>query len=59
MSLYADRRWWLPLLFLALILTPGCEAVAGIFKAGVWSGIIIAAIVVGLIVWLIAGRRSV
>lgn len=58
MALHADRRWWRLILLLALVLTPGCQAIAGIFKAGFWSGIIIAAIVVGLIVWLMVGRRS-
>jgi hypothetical protein len=30
-----------------------CEAIGDIFKAGFWGGIIIAALVVGLILWLI------
>jgi hypothetical protein len=37
------------LLFLvvALVSTTGCAAVAGIFKAGVWVGIIVAVVVIG------------
>lgn len=39
-----------------------CELVEGIFKAGVWTGIILVVIVVALIIWLISkvfggGRR--
>lgn len=30
-----------------------CQALGDIFKAGFWGGIIIAAIVVGVILWLI------
>jgi hypothetical protein len=37
------------LLFLSLVITStvGCAAIAGIFKAGVWVGVIIAVIVIG------------
>lgn len=38
---------------LATTLT-SCELVEGIFKAGVWTGIIIVVIVLALIIWLIA-----
>ena len=38
---------------LATTLT-SCELVEGIFKAGVWTGIIIVVIVLVLIIWLIA-----
>ena len=46
------------LLALALlgISTSGCEVVGGIFKAGVWVGIVIAVIVVGGLFALL-GRR--
>lgn len=30
-----------------------CEAIEGIFKAGMWSGIIIVALIVGLVLWLL------
>ncbi len=30
-----------------------CQAMGDIFKAGFWGGIVIAAIVVGVILWLI------
>ncbi|QPH38774.1 hypothetical protein [Pedobacter endophyticus] len=31
-----------------------CELVGGIFKAGVWSGIIIVVVVVALLIWILA-----
>jgi cytosine/uracil/thiamine/allantoin permease len=31
-----------------------CELIEGIFKAGVWSGVIIVVIVLALIIWLIS-----
>jgi hypothetical protein len=37
-----------------------CEIVGGIFKAGVWTGIILVAVVVGIIIWAVSkasGRK--
>ncbi|WP_200911895.1 hypothetical protein [Pedobacter sp. Hv1] len=31
-----------------------CQLVEGIFKAGVWTGIIVVVVVLALIIWLIA-----
>ncbi|ARS42700.1 hypothetical protein CA265_24770 [Sphingobacteriaceae bacterium GW460-11-11-14-LB5] len=31
-----------------------CELVEGIFKAGVWSGIIIVVVVVALLIWILS-----
>lgn len=36
-----------------ITLLSSCEVIGGIFKAGVWSGIIMVAVVVVLIIWLI------
>jgi len=33
-----------------------CRVVGGIFKAGVWVGILLVVLVVGVILWLV-GRR--
>ena len=45
------------LIMLALTLS-SCEVVGGIFKAGIWTGIIVVVLVVALIIWLInRGRR--
>lgn len=46
------------LLILVLTVTvAGCSAIAGIFKAGFWVGIVLAAIVVVGIVMLLGRRR--
>jgi hypothetical protein len=47
------------LLALATAMTlSSCEVVGGIFKAGVWVGILLVVLVVGLILWLVGrGRR--
>jgi hypothetical protein len=42
-------------LLLALA-SAGCEVVGGIFKAGVWVGVIVAVIVVGGLLMLFRGR---
>jgi len=45
------------LAFMAMALA-GCEIIGGIFKAGVWSGILLVVAVVGLIIWLISRARK-
>ncbi len=40
------------LVILSLSLT-SCEAIGGIFKAGMWIGVIIVIIVIALILWLV------
>jgi cytosine/uracil/thiamine/allantoin permease len=53
-----------PLAFIALLVTTlsSCSMVEGIFKAGVWSGIIVVVVVLALIIWVISkifgGGRS-
>lgn len=44
------------LAIIALVTTTlsSCELVEGIFKAGVWSGVIIVVIILALIIWLIS-----
>lgn len=37
-----------------ITLLSSCEVIEGIFKAGMWSGIIIVVIVISLIIWLIS-----
>jgi len=43
------------IVLLAVTLT-GCSAIAGIFKAGVWTGVIIAVILIVIVVALV-GRK--
>jgi hypothetical protein len=38
--------------------TTGCEAVQGIFKAGVWVGVAIVLVIIALIVWAIKAVLS-
>jgi predicted cation transporter len=41
------------LLLMLTALFTSCEAIGDVFKAGIWMGIIIVVLVVGLIFWLI------
>ncbi|NSL87130.1 phosphatidate cytidylyltransferase [Chitinophaga solisilvae] len=47
-----------PLTFFTLgmlvLMLSSCEVIGGIFKAGVWTGIIAVAVVLALIIWLIS-----
>jgi hypothetical protein len=46
---------------LLLVLTIGlssCDAIAGIFKAGIWTGVIGIVLVVFLILWLVGRSRK-
>jgi len=45
------------LVLLLAVLVSSCSAIAGIFKAGVWVGVIMVVIVLGLIFALV-GRRG-
>jgi len=55
---------YFPLAIIALLTTTlaSCSLIEGIFKAGVWSGVIIVVVVLALIIWLISkifgGGRS-
>ena len=46
-------------IFLLLSTLTGCSVVEGIFKAGVWVGVLIVAAVIGLIIFLVsrAGKK--
>ncbi|MET4080752.1 putative small secreted protein [Pedobacter sp. UYP30] len=46
----------LPLLSIALICSTlsSCELIGGIFKAGVWTGVIAIVVVVALVIWILA-----
>lgn len=42
------------LLFTSFIITlSSCQVIGDIFKAGVWVGILIVVVIVGIIIWLI------
>lgn len=53
------RRLVRLLLLTAIVLAlAACSAVAGIFKAGMWTGVLVIVIVILLIVWLFGRRRG-
>lgn len=55
-----SRTYLPPLTLFVLVALPGCSVIEGIFKAGVWAGVIAVLAVVGLVVWGLArfaGRR--
>lgn len=44
-----------PVIMLALLtLLSSCDLIAGIFKAGVWVGVIVVVVVVAIVIWVIA-----
>jgi cytosine/uracil/thiamine/allantoin permease len=54
---------YFPLAIIALLSTSlaSCELVQGIFKAGVWTGVIVVVLILALVIWLISrvfGGRS-
>lgn len=56
------KKFILPsLLLFTITLLSSCELVEGIFKAGVWTGIIVVVLIIALVVWLLGkvfgGRR--
>jgi hypothetical protein len=48
------RYLWLVLIVLAAIPLAGCDAIEGIFKAGVWVGVLAVVLVIGLIGFIVA-----
>ena len=48
----------LPICLLVATMLSSCEAIAGIFKAGLWVGIIGVVIVVAIILWLVGKARK-
>jgi hypothetical protein len=46
------------ILLILLISLPGCEVIGDIFKAGVWTGILLIAVVVAVIIFIIGKLGS-
>lgn len=46
------------LLLLCATLVAGCSAVGGIFKAGMWTGILAIVVVVAIVAWLFSRGRG-
>ena len=53
------HSWYL---FVLLLLSPvaltGCEVIGDIFKAGVWVGVLLVMLVIGIIVWLVTRSKA-
>ena len=51
-----NMRKYFPLALVTVLVTTltSCSAIEGIFKAGLWSGIIIVVIVLALIIWVVS-----
>ncbi len=45
-------------LFVLITTMSSCEAIGGIFKAGVWVGVLVVVLVVGIILWLVGKSRK-
>jgi hypothetical protein len=48
----------LALFILMSVTFTSCEAIAGIFKAGMWVGILIVVVIIGIILWIIGKARK-
>ena len=49
---------WFVLLLLSTMILAGCEIIGDIFQAGVWVGVILVVLVIGLIVWIFSRART-
>jgi len=47
-----------PILFALAIGLTGCELIGDIFKTGVWIGVILVLVILGLIVWIVRAVRK-
>lgn len=56
------RIFPIALVVMATSLLSSCAAIEGIFKAGVWSGVIMVVVVLALLIWILAklfgGRKD-
>ncbi|MGZ3839736.1 MAG: phosphatidate cytidylyltransferase [Flavisolibacter sp.] len=52
-----NSMFWLAMMSLALSFS-SCQVIGGIFKAGIWVGVVIVVLVIGLILWLVGRGRS-
>lgn len=46
------------LLTIFAVTLSSCQAIGDIFKAGIWTGLILVAIVIALVIWLISRFRK-
>ncbi|HTE07217.1 MAG TPA: hypothetical protein VK628_00555 [Flavitalea sp.] len=48
----------LSFLLVLMVSLSSCDAIAGIFKAGIWTGLLLVVIVIALVIWLITRFRK-
>jgi hypothetical protein len=49
-----NMKSFLPLLtIMMMFVLTGCAVIGGIFKAGVWVGVLIVLFILGIIIWLV------
>lgn len=53
-----SNGFFLAFLFAAITTLSSCEAIGGIFKAGIWVGIFVVVLVVGIILWVVSKARN-
>ena len=46
------------LLVVSTMTLAGCDIIGDIFEAGVWVGVILVFLVIGLVVWLLSKRKT-
>lgn len=49
--------WFVTFIIAGSFLLSGCEAIGGVFKAGMWVGVIVVVLVIALVLWLIGKMR--
>ena len=47
----------LTLLMILAVSSAGCEVIGGIFKAGMWVGVIMAALIIVVVFWILGKVR--
>jgi hypothetical protein len=53
-----NKNFWLPLIAVMLVSLSSCEVIGDIFQAGVWTGLILVAVVIAIVIWLISRFRK-
>ena len=54
----ASSRLLLLMLLVACVSASGCEIVGGIFKAGLWAGVIMVVLVVAIVMFIVNKARG-
>lgn len=52
------QAFWLVLVLLSTMTLAGCDAIEGIFKAGVWVGVLAVVLVIGAVAFVAAKLRG-